>query len=162
MGNCLINMLMSVSGRYVVTKLTGLLDHVIGIRVNDEKKYKNKSCVNLNEINKLEQIMDIVRTQSSAESWDDIVQRTVTIMTEKSASDALCIVTGYIATNVNTLKPHHVFTLYTLMVDAISCYVQERPCVDTIHVLQKVHTFINCKTTISVLEDVLSVLKYNP
>lgn len=52
-------------------------------------KYKSKSCVNSSKASISEQIMDVVRANSSAESWNNKVLQTVAAVIEKSVGGIL-------------------------------------------------------------------------
>lgn len=65
----------SVGDQYIICELSGILDQCIS----------NKVC-------RLEKIMDIVKTVSSATQWEELVQQTVVMMDKYSPLEGMCAV----------------------------------------------------------------------
>lgn len=89
LGNCLRGLFKSVGDQYIICELSGILDQCISNKVNDAAKNKSKSQINLTDVCRLEKMMDIVKTVSSATQWEELVQQTV-LMDKYSPLEGMC------------------------------------------------------------------------
>ena len=150
-----------ISERYHVSHLSGILDQAIANNVNDVEKYQCKSVdVDRTVVSRLEKLMVIVRRQHSTPPWEDLLQMLLSmLMTRESIVETFCDVIANITRNFKMLKVYHLLTMYTMLVDTVSLYVQEKQYTDVLQDLQKLHIFIISKSNVSVLANMLSMIE---
>ena len=81
------------------------------------------------------------------------------LMTRESIVETFCDVIANITRNFKMLKVYHLLTMYTMLVDTVSLYVQEKQYTDVLQDLQKLHIFIISKSNVSVLANMLSMIE---
>lgn len=160
MGNCLRLMYSKINERYVIMKLSSLLDQAIANKVADDTKYQCNSDVDPSDVCRLEKMMEIVRGQICTSPWGEVIQMVLTLlMTRECVVETFCAVIANLTHNFERIKVHHLLSLYAMIVDTVSLYVREKQCNNMLHDLREIHIFIISKTDVNELSKMLSVIE---
>lgn len=103
-------------------QVQSLLDQVIENKVNNDLKHRSSSSgVRDGDVTRLEEILDIVWSQSEYTPWEVLIQTTL-CLSENSLPDMFCKIIEYMG--ASKINVYHVFTLYALFVDNVSSRIR--------------------------------------
>lgn len=160
MGNCLRVMYNHNTERYVIDRLSCILEQAIAGKVNGVKKYQRMRSAYSIDVCRLEKLMGLVRRHYSKPRWDDLLQMLLSmLLARENVVETFCAVITNITHDFKKLNVCHVLVTYTMLIDVLSLYVNEKRCIDVLQALQKLHVFIISKSGVSVLVKTLSVIE---
>lgn len=140
---------------FLTHELTSLLKHAIANQVNDGSLYHTCMKVNTNRLKRFEKLMMIVRENGQLHRWEDMV-KDLSNNREHLFEKSLCKIMDHMFEHA--FDRHHLFSLYTLIVDIAGFKLKNHHPIDINRILNVLHACIIEKKGIMIFYRVMEIL----